>query len=132
MTQKHKTLADNILAWASLLTSAATLGAGILGTVGNNTGQSARAVTDRLRAEGLYLKNQLTAQKIHTENHTTAKRSNEVVITDQKIEENQLKLALLKDTVEARLGSGSGSTKFKAERYADPGDVRRGILPPKV
>lgn len=88
MARKHKTLADNLFALANVLQVTAQMGAGFLAWI-----ERRRTTTrDALHEQGLALKNRLTAQKIATEQHRTATMSNNIVIGDQNIELNELKI----------------------------------------
>ena len=76
---------------------------------------------NRLRAENLDLKNQ-------NEDLKKGINGNRIVEGDLKIELLKAKLA---QALAQNKAAGINGPNFKAADYAEPGDVRRGILPPE-
>lgn len=117
-----------LLAAANILMSFSELVSGALAQIERHGYRSQAEITNRLRAEGLYLKNQLTAEKINTEHHRTAVTANKIVEGDQKIEKNELELIVIRKRIKTLTGEDH---RFIAQGYPEPGDVRNGILPPE-
>lgn len=133
--RKTNTFADNMLIFADLLTTGAGILARVVGDIERKQRRTIQAVIDMHRAENLRLKNAHLTQRIATEINTTAIKSNQIVITDQKIERNELELAREREKNRV-LGLPVGNSPtaspplaFQPMHYADPGDVRRGKLP---
>jgi len=119
---------NQLLAFADVLMSFATLAAGVLGSIERASYRKQQAALNAARLHGITLKNELTARKIQTEVNRTAVTSNNIVLGDIKIETEELKLKLLRETAK---NLGIDKPVFVAQGYPEPGDVRRGILPPE-
>jgi len=114
MTTRRKTIARYIFAWADLFLDIGRL-------LASYVGAQHRAELDRAKAENLHLRNQVAALQV-------GQQSNKITEGDLKIELLNLRI---KELEWSQRNKGIGSPTFKADNYAEPGDVRRGIQPPE-
>jgi len=124
MAKKNNTsLTSNLFALSNVLTTFSGMAAGLIGGMARDRDRRQREALQELRIQNMALKNQNLAQRTRTEAQRTAKTSNDVVKGDIQIE-------LLQMALEKAKGKQNGPALI-ADRYPEPGDVRRGILPPE-
>lgn len=130
--RKSQSLTSNLFAIAGLLHSLANLGAGMQGSLERGRRQIVADQIQLLKAKNLHLKNELTRERIFTQQNVTAIKSNDIVKGDQQIEKNELELKFIRKRahVAGLLNDENGrSNQFVALDYPEPGDVRNGKLP---
>jgi len=130
---KSTSLASNLFALAGIFQSIATTGAHLIGNFERAQRQKQHDYMLMLKAQNMALKNELTAEKIKTQENVTKIKSNDVVKGDQAIEKGEIELLFLKEGARKAglLKQGSApALKFTAQNYAEPYDVRRGLYPP--
>lgn len=110
---KRKSTACQLFAFANLCNTVANIGASYIGAQHS-------AELERLKAENLALRNRNEVLKNGQEHNKVMKGDLEIELLNLRIQEKKW----------SNRSKGIGSAEFKVQNYAEPGDLRNGVMPP--